>query len=1343
MKKLFTLFAALCCMVGVAKAEFADGVKIYVDGTEVAAQEQACFTSGKITQGHISYDPEHHILYLYNAHISGTVGTALEISAPKDADFKVIMQLCGSGHSYIGTTASYSAGLALYCPLEIRGFSYLLTCSGNGSGIWINETASLTISGKVPVKASGKSYGVSGYGTVGNFPLLKIIGGSLEASNTSTSAACIYKVNLELEGSEISFPDGAVYDASKNGAVVKNGNYITNGKVKITPTDYMMYVYPRDVYSIYDDLTGIVGSYSIKKGDKEQPNPCVHASGDKFTVKLESGPDVKLWKGIEWYAGSYKTTGNTNEVEIEVPYTVSSNALCWASYNKNVELKERMYMLTYDVSPVFCETKNFNKNEELDALPGALEAATNIAYANNGTDGAGNLYFTKEQSSKVGIYRVEWDDYQKNKSNAEVHSVKGMQNTYYPFVGLSYDWVNEKMYAIAYKNGDSKWHLLDVDLSTGNFTEKGSLSKVSSTNPPIAMACDRNGDIYCMVYQESDPLLYKVNPTNGVMTLYSHVGRDFKANTDITTDNMYRFHTMQFDYVTNKLYWLASAYLNDYYVGEIDLTTGHVHTVAKAPTSKEITKNIGMFQRLPKVYTITAKTKEGSVGTTLVDGKPSVKALYGSTVTLTATGDKSEGTVFKQWNDGNKESTRTVTVTTTETYEAEFWYGEGVNTYPIWICGKQIHDNRLWFEKATMPTKITAGLITYDPEKKELVLDAKITSSDPEAGILIGEEGKATELTIRTGNSGSTISGTSSFIPLKLVNAKVKLTGDEKLTLEAAAVGAYLSKGSTLTIENAADVLLKGSYGIRGDDGSTSDKLRIRGSKVKIQGTSKAAHELADATWDYCTTSPTSLGFDKTEKTFVNSSFVAQATVSFEVDGYVLRCESEEEETGSFTMQLKDGSGETFKDGIGWFKNGDEVTITAKGATGFVFGRWEDDGNWGDPDKKDDWLKASREITMGSANKTYKALFYAQPKSGVTWYGISAKSDHFVQFRSRDYGAGVIESSSDASNITAGDCNGSYYYIADDANGEILRFSFSSVTKDKEQVNFDKTTKIATYSGTVTDMAYNFKDGKFYLVIDCDQKLYKINGENVEEIGEFITGELKTKVSIVSIAIDANGKKYVLSTAGILYTVKKENTKDKEVELEKVGDTGNVGVVPGNKPQSMAFDHLSGELYWGEKSYLRIIDTKTAESRIAGDLGQTKGNQGIIRALHRRDRKVTVSVEVAAECSNMGTVKVGPGEDTEYSLLQGASVTIVATPAEGYEFDHWAIKDDESSEPIKEATHTTRASSATYVAYFKAGEQGIEDVKSQESGVQKVLHNGTLYIIRDGKVYDATGNPVK
>ena len=273
-------------------------------------------------------------------------------------------------------------------------------------------------------------------------------------------------------------------------------------------------------------------------------------------------------------------------------------------------------------------------------------------------------------------------------------------------------------------------------------------------------------------------------------------------------------------------------------------------------------------------------------------------------------------------------------------------------------------------------------------------------------------------------------------------------------------------------------------------------------------------------------------------------------------------------------------------------------------------------------------------------------------------------------------------------------------------------------------------------------MAYNFKDSKFYLVMDCDQKLYKINGENVDEIGEFITGELKTKVAVTCIAIDASGKKYVLSKAGILYTVKKESAKDKEVELELVGETGDIGYAPGNKPQSMAFDHVSGELYLGANDYLRVIDTKTAKSYFAGDLGQTKGNQGYIRALHRRDRKVTVSVEVAAECAEMGTVKVGPGEDTEYSLIQGASVTIVATPAEGYEFDHWAIKDDESSESIKEASYTTSASSATYVAYFKSPE-GIDEVQSQESGVQKVLHNGTLYIIRDGKVYDATGNPVK
>ena len=38
---------------------------------------------------------------------------------------------------------------------------------------------------------------------------------------------------------------------------------------------------------------------------------------------------------------------------------------------------------------------------------------------------------------------------------------------------------------------------------------------------------------------------------------------------------------------------------------------------------------------------------------------------------------------------------------------------------------------------------------------------------------------------------------------------------------------------------------------------------------------------------------------------------------------------------------------------------------------------------------------------------------------------------------------------------------------------------------------------------------------------------------------------------------------------------------------------------------------------------------------------------------------------------------------------------------------------------------------------------GVENIYDNVSGVQKVMHNGTIYIIRDGRIYNAIGTRVK
>ena len=1017
--------------------------------------------------------------------------------------------------------------------------------------------------------------------------------------------------------------------------------------------------------------------------------------------------DANKYEFIDW------TSGDTDP---KYTYTVTGKEDVYntANFRRLVSLNEKCYVVDGKTLKYWDAKANFKGDPTtIGDLP--LTGSYGIygaIYAD------GNIYFIEgDGAAENGIRKISFDGTTLGGSASDFVTV----STSYPQITeIAYRASDDCLYAIL---NDGNWQLYKFPL-----TDPSTPVKIAVVESPLilAMAFDDNGDLYALDYEDQ---LIKINLTTGERTKVGDVNlSSISSNAEVSA--MY--------YEPSAKGFVAQEYgsMPDYHLTLfIDRATGAGEFIE---TRTMDCRGIFTYKAPLPSYKITIKSDnnlQGSVTPEVTDKE----YKQGTKIDVTAT--PKEGWLFDRWSDG-KEQSHQIEVKGAQTYTAYFKSDPENVQYPILINNKRLSSkNSANIVAPNVDFGLTAGSISYDDATKTLTLNNAQISA---AGAALFVEGDASNPVPALKVVIKGICKLQGKDVIQLVHAKgVTFSGDNLADLSVVS-----STGTALVLDESKvtfygmSAVLSGKGGIIGSS-TGNEALEIIGAALEVTGsTSGSIVGIKTYTTKYCKiSSPASAEWKEATRNVEDGGGIVKSKITYKAD-LSIRALSKQDGTGTFTMALKDGSGETFKDGIGWFEAGKEVTINAKGATGFVFGRWEDDANWGDQSKKDDWLKANREVTKGALNETFTAIFYAQPASNVTWYGISDKSDHFVQYKGREYGAGVIESTSDASNITAGDCNGSYYYIADDANGEILRFNFSGVTKDKEQANLDKTQKIATYTGTITDMAYNFKDGKFYLVMDCDQKLYKINGENVDEIGEFITGELKTKVAVTCIAIDASGKKYVLSKAGILYTVKKESAKDKEVELELVGETGDIGYAPGNKPQSMAFDHVSGELYLGANDYLRVIDTKTAKSYFAGDLGQTKGNQGYIRALHRRDRKVTVAVEIAAECKDMGTVKVGPGEDTEYSLLQGASVTIVATPAEGYEFDHWAIKDDESSEPIKEATYTTSASSATYVAYFKSPE-GIDEVQSQESGVQKVLQGGTIYIIREGEVYNVVGNRVK
>ena len=128
----------------------------------------------------------------------------------------------------------------------------------------------------------------------------------------------------------------------------------------------------------------------------------------------------------------------------------------------------------------------------------------------------------------------------------------------------------------------------------------------------------------------------------------------------------------------------------------------------------------------------------------------------------------------------------------------------------------------------------------------------------------------------------------------------------------------------------------------------------------------------------------------------------------------------------------------------------------------------------------------------------------------------------------------------------------------------------------------------------------------------------------------------------------------------------------------------------------------------------------------------------------------------------------GSVEVSEAFSNVGSTVTLTATPDEGYVFDQW---EDGNKDAIREVTVKPEmliehdpmmgneypvdmggGSLETYhpeseyilrlCAQFKSG-AGIENIPSSAHSIQKVLRDGVLYIVRDGKTYSVQGQRVK
>lgn len=105
-------------------------------------------------------------------------------------------------------------------------------------------------------------------------------------------------------------------------------------------------------------------------------------------------------------------------------------------------------------------------------------------------------------------------------------------------------------------------------------------------------------------------------------------------------------------------------------------------------------------------------------------------------------------------------------------------------------------------------------------------------------------------------------------------------------------------------------------------------------------------------------------------------------------------------------------------------------------------------------------------------------------------------------------------------------------------------------------------------------------------------------------------------------------------------------------------------------------------------------------------------------------------------------VTEGQGTITNFTsgwYAEGTELTITAQPAEGYEFVEWS--DGHETNPYLLIVEDGKNINIT--AMFCAKGQGIENIQVEGDQPQKIMMDGILYIVREGKIYNAQGANVK
>ena len=1337
MKRFLLFFAALCSAVFVwADApKMADGATVQIG--ESYMEENILLAGGvpELLQGTITYDPENHVLTLTDVLIetatTATVGMGLgcvDMPDVKQMEIRII------GTNIIRSSQSdpISSGLFLGDGnFTITGSNGTLKIMTNSStALWLG-CDELIIKDGVYVYAG---YSETGFQTkTGTAPALW--------STPVVNIDCATLVSYGTECSMSSINPGLTDAAEQDGYQYNNStNYWTEDGTTVLKGKALTFAPTKHIFWCLNAVPEGGTITATKNGNPITDSYRYEDSEGESKIEVVAEPN-EGWEFVKWVTWWGYVDDNVASTQYTLP-TAAVKVCMLTGYFRKTDVdapSNPWYMLSNSAN-----SDQGGVDEYTDLTKASQTVATSIpnkTKVTQATFAEGKLYYLDQQTStEVAFFSTTFDPSSGISSSRDY--VFTSQTTYQQFYALTYSIKDGCFYATAKRN-DSKQYLLKIDL-TGSIKEVGEIPNANINNSVgvYLMAANRDGELYG-IFKEGETYNNEQSPyRHGSMLCKINTGT--ASITPIGWTGMY-FESlscaMAFDYKTNALIG-TNDNGNDKYIFSIDTKTGRATRLAAF-----VSYNNGIFQLLPESRLLTVGVKSGQeeMGDAVIleSGKQEGRFLPGDEVDIEAF-KKTNEYRFVKWSDGSTENPRTITIGDEASYTltAEFDWAEGIVASPIYIGKKQITSHTGTLTNANLDA-IKGGSISYNAATKTLTLtdlDLEYYQTEPALKVYQEDAENLADVTIKLVGTNTIVSTTTENGALCFCNANVKIEGEGSLDVSVLSTfypGCNLNNAN-LTIEGT-NVNISGNDGaLKGNGGE--ENMAIIGSDVEFNS---SVTSLKSLTYNYCTlTTPVGAEFNEEHNQIEVGGSVYSATIKFSSMPRI-RAKALEEGTGTFTIVYDDGT-EEFGD-LAFAPSGTDITITAIPEDGFEFVRWEEDPNWGDEEKESDWWGPEIKVSTLGVDEAYTAVFYYTASSSKTWYGIN--KSNFVSFDISDQAAHPQVSTSSTVGILAGDYReGNWEY---QLGSEIKAAPFSGVVDKEELPGIDDAEAVVKgMSVDFTDMAFDMVGGDMYGVSGTE--LYRVNygDEKVEKIGDFVD-EHGISVGAHSIAINSSSEKYILEQGapGKLYRVTDIDDEHKKVHVEPVGEEeGSIGRAVTMDHQSIAFDLVTDELFWGAEDYLRIINTETAKTHICGDLGYKKGSQGVLKALHCENEFASVSVKVANECKGMGKVSITSAGYGAGKLIAGkpTKFTITATPEDGYKFLYWMRSGNKTE--IEEVTYPiTVSSGATFTAYFeeeKKPDEGIEDVQSDVQ-CTKIVIDGRLYIIRDGRIYDAIGTRVK